>query len=297
LALKQKRDENKKKEDKRKELQDFIARFSSNASKARQATSRKKMLEKLTIDDIKPSSRKFPFVMFKPGRECGRTILEIENLTVSNESCSIKNLNMILRNGDKIAFLGDHHSRTLLFQVLAGEVQPESGTFKWGETITLSYFPKENGSFFKNDLNLVDWMRQFTEERDENFVRGFLGRMLFSGDEVYKKVKVLSGGEKVRCMLSRMMLSNANALILDEPTNHLDLESITAVNDALISFSEIVLFSSHDHKLVQTIANRVIEFTPNGIIDRAMSFDDYMENEDVKSIRDSSYGEHETFML
>ncbi len=297
LALKQKRDENRKKEDKRKELQDFIARFSSNASKARQATSRKKMLEKLTIEDIKPSSRKFPWVHFKPSRECGRTILEIENLSKKTDVAEIKNFTMILNKNDKVAFLGDHHSRTLLFKILAGEEEPDSGSFRWGETITVSHFPKENDSFFTEDLNMIDWLRQYSEEKDENFIRGFLGRMLFSGDDALKKVKVLSGGEKMRCMLSRMMLSNANALILDEPTNHLDLESITAVNDALIAFSEVVLFSSHDHRFLETIANRIIEFTPHGVIDRALGFEEYMEREDIRKIRDSMYGQHERFML
>jgi ATPase subunit of ABC transporter with duplicated ATPase domains len=297
LASKQKKDENKRKEDKRKELQDFIARFSSNASKARQATARKKMLDKLTIEDIKPSSRKFPYVSFKPGRECGRTILEVENLNVTTPEVSIKDFSFMVSRADKIAFLGDHHARSLFFNIITGEAKADSGSIKWGETITTSYFPKENRSFFDNDYNLIDWLRQFSEEKDENFIRGFFGRMLFAGDEVFKKVKVLSGGEKVRCMLSRMMLSNANAIILDEPTNHLDLESITAVNDALISFPEVVLFSSHDHTFIQTIANRIIEFTPHGVIDRAMNFDEYMENDEVKRIRDAAYGLHERFML
>ena len=297
LALKQKKDENKRKEDKRKELQDFIARFSSNASKARQATARKKMLEKLTVEDIKPSSRKFPYVMFKPGRECGRTILEIEDLCVKTPEASIRNLSFMVNRGDKIAFLGDHHARSLFFNIIMGEMSADSGTVKWGETITASYFPKENRAFFDNDFNLIDWLRQFSEEKDENFIRGFFVRMLFAGDEVFKKVKVLSGGEKVRCMLSKMMLANGNALVLDEPTNHLDLESITAVNDALISFPEVVLFSSHDHTFIQTIANRIIEFTPHGVIDRSMTFDEYMDNEEVKRIRDDAYGSHERFML
>ncbi|HEY1407118.1 MAG TPA: ATP-binding cassette domain-containing protein, partial [Spirochaetota bacterium] len=283
--------------DKRKELIDFIQRFSSNASKARQATSRKKMLEKLTVEDIRPSSRKFPFVNFKPGRECGKTILEIESLSKKIDDAGFNDFNLIASKGDKIAFLGDHKTKTLLFEVLTGAVKPDAGKFRWGETITLSYFPTENASFFENDLNLIDWLRQFTEERDENIVRGFLGRMLFAGEESLKKVKVLSGGEKVRCLLSKMMLSNANALILDEPTNHLDLESITALNDALIAFPEVVLFASHDHTFIQTIANRIIEFTPHGIIDRAMTFDEYMENEEIRALRDRMYGAHERFML
>lgn len=297
LALKQKRDENRKKEEKRKELQDFIARFSSNASKARQATSRKKMLEKLTVEDIRPSSRKFPFVQFKPGRESGRSILEIESLSKKTSEASFKDFNLLVNKGDKIAFLGDHKTKTLFFDVLAGNVRQDSGEFKWGETITLSYFPTESSMFFDNDLNLIDWLRQFSDEKDENFVRGFLGRMLFSGEDSFKKVKVLSGGEKVRCLLSKMMLSSANALIFDEPTNHLDLESIAALNDALVAFPEVILFTTHDHTFMQTVANRIIEFTPGGVIDRAMTFDDYMENEDVRALRDRMYGAHERFML
>jgi ATPase subunit of ABC transporter with duplicated ATPase domains len=297
LALKQKRDENRKKEDKRKELIEFIQRFSSNASKARQATSRKKMLEKLTVEDIRPSSRKFPFVNFKAGRECGRTILEVEGLSKKTDEAGFKDFNLVVGKGDKIAFIGDHKTKTLFFEILAGNVKPDAGDFRWGETITLSYFPTESSAFFDNDLNLIDWLRQFSDDKDENFVRGFLGRMLFSGEDSFKKVKVLSGGEKVRCLLSKMMLSNANALILDEPTNHLDLESIAALNDALIAFPEVVLFTSHDHTFMQTVANRIIEFTPHGVIDRAMTFDEYMENDDIRAMRDKMYGTHERFML
>lgn len=297
LALKQKREENRKNEDKRKELQAFIERFSSNASKARQATSRKKMLEKLTVEDIRPSSRKFPFVMFKPGRECGRTILEVEELARKTENAEVKNISFLANKNDKIAFLGDHHMKTLFFEMLTDNEKIDSGKFRWGETITLAYFAHENNDLFNNDLNLIDWLRQFSEDKDENYIRGFLGRMLFSGDEPLKKVKVLSGGEKVRCLLSKMMLSNANVLIFDEPTNHLDLESITALNDALISFTGVILFTSHDHKFIQTVANRVIELTPAGMIDRSMTFDDYMDNEDVKQLRDKMYGVHERFML
>jgi len=297
LALKQKKEENRKKEDKRKELQEFIARFSSNASKARQATSRKKMLEKLNIEEIKASSRKFPFVMFKPSRESGRMILEIENLGKKADKASIHDFSLLVNKGDKIAFLGDHQTKTLLFEILMGNASPDSGKFKWGETITPAYFPTESSAFFDNDLNLIDWLRQYSDDKDENFVRGFLGRMLFTGEDSLKKVKVLSGGEKVRCLISKMMLLNANALVLDEPTNHLDLESITALNDALVSYPEVVLFTSHDHTFIQTIANRIIEFTPHGIIDRAMTFDEYMENEDIRIMRDKMYGTHERFML
>jgi ATPase subunit of ABC transporter with duplicated ATPase domains len=297
LALKQKREENRKTDDKRKELQAFIERFSSNASKARQATSRKKMLEKLTIEDIKPSSRKFPFVMFKPGRECGRTILEVEDLARKTENCEVKNISFLVNKNDKIAFLGDHHMKSQFFDMLTENEKIDSGKFRWGETITLAYFAHENNSLFENDLNLIDWLRQFSDDKDENYIRGFLGRMLFSGEEPLKKVKVLSGGEKVRCLLSKMMLSNANVLIFDEPTNHLDLESITALNDALISFTGVILFTSHDHKFIQTVANRIIELTPTGMIDRMMSFDEYMENDDIKQLRDKMYGTHERFML
>jgi ATPase subunit of ABC transporter with duplicated ATPase domains len=297
LALKQKKEENRKKEDKRKELQEFIARFSSNASKARQATSRKKMLEKLNIDEIKASSRKFPFVMFKPSRESGRMILEIENLSKKTDKTSIHDFSLLVNKGDKIAFLGDHQTKTLLFEILTDNVTQDSGKFKWGETITCAYFPTESSAFFDNDLNLIDWLRQFSDDKDENFVRGFLGRMLFTGEDSLKKVKVLSGGEKVRCLISKMMLLNANALVLDEPTNHLDLESITALNDALVSYPEVVLFTSHDHTFIQTIANRIIEFTPHGVIDRSMTFDEYMENEDIRALRDKMYGSHERFML
>jgi ATPase subunit of ABC transporter with duplicated ATPase domains len=297
LALKQKKDLNRKNEDKRKELIEFIQRFSSNASKARQATSRKKMLEKLTIEDIRPSSRKFPFVHFKPGRECGKIILETDSLSKINGDISFTNFSLLVNKGDKIAFLGDHKTKTLLFDVITEKVKPDSGSFKWGETISISYFPTENSEFFDNDNNLINWLRQFSDEKDENFVRGFLGRMLFAGEDSLKPVKVLSGGEKVRCLLSKMMLSNANVLVLDEPTNHLDLESITALNDALIAFPEVILFSSHDHTFIQTIATRIIEFTPHGIIDRTMCFDDYMQNEDIRALRDSMYGSHERFML
>lgn len=297
LALKQKRDENKKTEDKRKELQEFIQRFSSNASKAKQATARKKMLEKLNVDDIKPSSRKFPYVNFKPERECGNIILEVEGLCVKNEETEIKNFDLVIAKGEKICFLGDPKTKTLLLDTLAGKIEPDSGTFKWGETITHSYFPSDNASFFENELNLIDWLRQFSKEKEENYVRGFLGRMLFAGEEPFKKVSVLSGGEKVRCMLSMMMLSGANALILDEPTNHLDLESITALNDGLIAFPEVVLFTSHDHQFISTIANRIIEFTPGGAIDRITDFESYMSNKEIGKLRDKMYGHHDRFVL
>ena len=295
LALRQKRDENKKTEDKRKELLEFIQRFSSNASKSKQATARKKMLEKLNVEDIKPSSRRFPYVAFKPERECGKAVLEIEKLNYPSEN--LKDFSLLVNRNDKIVFLGDNKARTALFQILNGELEAESGEFKWGETISRAYFQKENTHLFSNDLNIIDWLRQYSDDKDENFLRSFLGRMLFSGDDSFKKVKVLSGGEKVRCMISKLMLSNANCLILDEPTNHLDLESITALNNALISFPGVVLFAAHDHKFIETVSNRVVEFTPNGIIDRVMNFEDYLDSDDIKKLRDKMYGNHDGFVL
>lgn len=294
LAAKQRKDEKKRREDKSAELKEFIQRFSSNASKARQATSRKKLLEKLTIDDIKPSSRRFPYVGFKPERECGKNVLEVKGLSASFEGEKLfENLDFAVNRGDKIAFVGPmHQAKTTLFDILSGKADPDAGSYDWGVTITPSYFPKNNISFFENEMNLTDWLRQFTESDDEAWIRGFLGRMLFSGDEAMKSVKVLSGGEKVRCMLSKMMLSGANVLIFDEPTNHLDLESITALNNGLIEFPEVLLFTSHDHQFVHTIANRIIEFTPSGIIDRMMPFDDYLASEDVRAVRDQMYHEH-----
>jgi len=289
LTLKQKQDENRKVTDRANELKEFIQRFSSNASKAKQATSRKKLLEKLTIEEMPVSSRKYPHVVFKPERPCGDIILEVTDLSKTVDGVQVfKDLNLNVRKGDKIAFVGGNSlAKTTLFQILAGELEPDSGSFRWGVTITSAYFPKENGSYFDNDLNLIEWLGQYSPPNEgETFARGFLGRMLFSGDEATKKTKVLSGGERVRCMLSRMMLTGANVLILDEPTNHLDLESITALNNGLISFSEVVLFASHDHEFVSTVANRIVEFTPGGIIDRIMTFEEYLENEEVARTRD-----------
>ncbi|WP_017415959.1 ABC-F family ATP-binding cassette domain-containing protein [Clostridium tunisiense] len=284
LALQMAKDQNKKKEEKIKDLQAFIARFSSNASKAKQATSRKKQLDKLTLDDIKPSSRRYPFVGFKPEREAGNDLLTVENLSKTIEGVKILDgVSFRVNKGDKIAFLGDGIAKTTLFKILMGEMEPDSGSFKWGITTSQAYFPQDNSQYFNDcDMNLVDWLRQFSEEKAESFVRGFLGRMLFSGEEALKQASVLSGGEKVRCMLSKMMLSSANVLILDEPTNHLDLESITAVNNGLISFTGTVLFTSHDHQFIQTIANRVIELTPNGIMDRAITYDEYLESDEIQ---------------
>lgn len=286
LALQMSKDQNKKKEEKIKDLQNFIARFSSNASKAKQATSRKKQLDKITLDDIRPSSRKYPFVGFKPEREAGNDLLFVEGLSKTIDGVQIlNNISFTVNKGDKIAFAGpDGIAKTTLFKILMGELEADSGKFNWGITTSRSYFPKDNSEYFNNvDLNLVDWLRQYSTEKAETFIRGFLGRMLFSGDEALKSAKVLSGGEKVRCMLSKMMLSAANVLILDEPTNHLDLESITAVNDGLINFSGTLLFVTHDHQFVQTVANRIIEITPKGIMDRQMPYDEYLENQEIQN--------------
>lgn len=291
LALKLMKDANKKKEDKIADLQKFIQRFSSNASKAKQATSRKKLLDKLTLDDIKPSSRKYPYVGFTPDREAGNHLLTVENLaaTASGEKV-FENLSFTVNKGDKIAFVGPNSlAKTTLFRVLMGEIEPDEGTFNWGVTTSQAYLPNDNAEYFETDLNLVDWLRQFSKDQDESFVRGFLGRMLFSGDETQKPANVLSGGEKVRCMLSRMMLSGANVLLLDEPTNHLDLESITALNDGLTHFSGTMLFVSQDHQFVETIANRIMEITPKGLVDRQMSYDDYLENENVQELLKTMY--------
>ncbi len=300
LNLKQKQDENRKITDKANELKEFIQRFSSNASKAKQATSRKKLLEKLTIEEMPVSSRKYPHVVFKPERPCGDIILEVSGLSKTVDGVELfKDLDLNVRKGDKIAFVGGNGlAKTTLFQILAGELEPDAGSFRWGVTITSSYFPKENGAYFDNDLNLIEWLGQYSPPTEgETFARGFLGRMLFSGDEATKKTKVLSGGERVRCMLARMMLTNSNVLILDEPTNHLDLESITALNNGLISFSEVLLFASHDHEFVSTIANRIVEFTPGGIIDRAMTFEEYLENEEVNRTRDQLCNGHADLTL
>jgi ATPase subunit of ABC transporter with duplicated ATPase domains len=300
LSFRQKQEENRKATDKANELKEFIQRFSSNASKAKQATSRKKLLEKLTIEDMPVSSRKYPYVVFKPERPCGDIILEIRGLSKAIDGVPVFNdLTLNVCKGDKIAFVGGNSlAKTTLFQVLAGELEPDSGSFRWGVTITPSYFPKDNASYFVNDLNLIEWLGQFAPSTEgESFTRGFLGRMLFSGEEAMKKTGVLSGGERVRCMLSRMMLSGANALILDEPTNHLDLESITALNNGLISFSEVVVFCSHDHQFVSTVANRIVEITPAGIIDRVMGFDEYLEDEDVARLRDDLFRGHRDLSL
>jgi ATPase subunit of ABC transporter with duplicated ATPase domains len=293
LAARQRSDQNKKTEDKRKELQDFVERFSANASKSRQATSRKKLLDKLVIDNIQPSTRKYPGIIFKPERDCGDQILRVENLSKVNPDGSVqfKNVEFTLIKGDKVAVLSkDHSAITSFFQIINNLEEPTTGTIEWGSTITTAYLPNNNEDFFKSDDNLVDWLRQFSVDKDETYVRGFLGKMLFSGEEVMKKCSVLSGGEKVRCMVSRMMLANANCLMLDEPTNHLDLESITAFNNAMKDWKHNALFTSHDHEFTETVANRIIEITPKGIIDKRMSYDEYLTNEQVKETRKNYYG-------
>ena len=285
LALQMSKDQNKKKEEKMKELQDFIARFSANASKSKQATSRKKLLDKITLDDIQPSSRRYPFVGFKPEREVGNDILTVTDLSKTIDGVKVlDNVSFMVNKDDKIAIIGNEIGVTTLLKILSGEMEPDSGEYKWGITITTAYFPNDNSKYFDDsDLSLVDWLRQYSEEKAESYIRGFLGRMLFSGEEALKQSNVLSGGEKVRCMLSRMMLSNANVLMLDQPTNHLDLESITAVNNGLKDYPSNLLFASHDHQFIQTIATRIIDIKDDGsIIDRTMSFDEYLEFADTK---------------
>ncbi|NDL66743.1 ABC-F family ATP-binding cassette domain-containing protein [Anaerotalea alkaliphila] len=285
LMLRMINDKNKKAEEKIEELKSFIARFSSNASKARQATSRKKMLDKIKVEDIRPSSRRYPFVGFTPERELGKDILRVEGLEKTIDGVKVlHNVTFTLGKGDKVVFLSNNEAaRTALFKILMGEMEPDAGNFSWGVTTTRGYLPKDNSEYFNGvSLNLVDWLRQYSKDQDESFVRGFLGKMLFSGDEALKMASVLSGGEKVRCMLSKMMLSGANVVLLDEPTNHLDLESIQAVNDGLIAFKGVVLLASHDHKFIQTVANRIIELTPTGIVDRMMDFDEFLENDELQ---------------
>ena len=291
LQLKQRSDQNKKVEDKRAELQDFVRRFSANASKSRQATSRKKLLEKLTVDEIPASTRKYPAIIFKQEREAGDQILHIEGLSYANSGGTLfKNLTLNVKKGDKIAFISRNQlAVSALFDILAGSDKQSAGTFMFGTTIYKAHLPNENESFFKSDLNLIDWLRQFSKDKDETYIRGFLGKMLFSGEEVLKKCNVLSGGEKVRCMTSRLMLQNPNLLILDEPTNHLDMESIIAYNDALKDYTGTILFTSHDHELVQTVAGRVVELGPNGFIDKACTYDEYLENASLKEQRDKLY--------
>lgn len=292
LIAKQMKDEKKRREEKIAELKEFILRFSSNVAKARQATSRKKLIDKLTIDDIQPSSRRFPYVAFKPNRECGKNILEIKGLTkVIDGQKVLDNLNLLVNNGDKIAFVGPNHfAKTVLFEIISGNMEPDDGEYLWGVTTSQGYFPKNNDKLFQEDMSITDWLGQYIEDADETYLRSFLGRMLFSGDEALKSCLVLSGGEKVRCVLAKLMLEGANCLIFDEPTSHLDLEAIQSLNNGLIDFSGVVLFNSHDHQFVDSIANRIIEFTPKGLIDRYMKFDDYMSDPAIKALRMEMYG-------
>ncbi len=299
LAKKQAREQKKRREDKIVELKEFIQRFSSNAARSRQATSRQKLVEKLTIDDIKPTSRKTPYIHFAPDREPGKKVLEIAGMTkfVEDEPV-LKGFDISVQAGDKIAFVGPfHRAKTALFEIVSGIVEPDAGSYEWGGTIKHAYYPKDAVGQFADDVPIIEWLRQFTEVEEESYVRGFLGRMLFSGDEALKSVRVLSGGERVRCMLAKLMLLGANVLILDEPTNHLDLESITALNDALIEFKGVVLFVSHDHEFVDTIANRIVEFTPGGVIDRVSRFDDYLVDESVRTQRDELYHGHHSLVI
>ena len=286
------RNQNKKMEQKKKELQDFIARFSANASKSKQATSRKKQLEKLQFEDMQVSNRKYPYIEFKPEREAGNNMLKVENLTKTIDGEKIlDNISFTINTGDKVVILSKNDiAKTTLFQILAGEMEPDSGTVEWGVTTSQSYFPKDNSEFFEDvDLSLIDWLRQFSTDQHEEYVRGFLGRMLFSGEEARKKAKVLSGGEKVRCMLSKMMLSNANVLLLDNPTDHLDLEAITSLNKSLERFDGTILFTTHDHEFIQTIANKIIEITPKGILEKEMEYDDYLNDETVEARLNEMY--------
>ena len=295
MAARQLTDKNKRMEEKRKDLLDFIARFSANASKSKQATSRKKALEKLVIEDIEPSNRRYPGIIFQPLREVGNQILNIENLSSSVEGRMLfSKVNFSINKGEKIAFLSkDPLAITNFFEIINGNLKANSGKFEWGTTITRAYLPLENSEFFQSNLTLLDWLRQFVPahvtDADEPFLRGFLGKMLFSGDDIMKKTTVLSGGEKVRCMISRMMLQNPNLVVLDQPTNHLDLESIQSFNEGCVVFPGVVMLTSHDHTFLQTVANRVIELTPKGIIDRLMTFDEYLADERVKKLREEMY--------
>ncbi len=291
LALRQQQQQNKKAEEKRKELLEFIQRFSANVAKSKQTTSRKKMLEKLNIEEIQPSSRRYPGIIFTPSREPGNKILEVHGLSASVDGDILfSDVNFQIEKGDKVAFLSrDPRAMTALFEIITGNRKADTGTYDWGQTITLAYLPLDNSKFFNTDMNLVDWLCQFSDDSSEIYLKGFLGRMLFSGEEVLKKASVLSGGEKIRCMISRMMLKDANTLILDSPTNHLDLESIQAFNNTLQTFNGIILMSSHDHEFIQTVANRIIELTPNGIIDKMMDYDDYITDDKVLAARERMY--------
>lgn len=293
LALRQQQQQNKKAEEKRKELLEFIQRFSANVAKSKQTTSRKKMLEKLNIEEIQPSSRRYPGIIFTPQREPGNKILEVHGLTASVDGeLLFKDVNFQIEKGDKVAFIShDPRAMTALFEIITGNRKADEGTFDWGQTITTAYLPLDNSAFFNTDLNLVDWLCQFSNDSSEIYLKGFLGKMLFSGEEVLKKASVLSGGEKMRCMIARMMLRDANTMVLDSPTNHLDLESIQAFNNTLQNFKGNILLASHDHEFIQTVCNRIIELTPNGIIDKMMDYDDYITDDRVAAVRAKLYGE------
>ena len=283
LMIKQMKEANKKKEEKIKELQEFIQRFSANASKSKQATSRKRALEKIQLDEIRPSSRKYPYIDFKPNREIGNEVLHVEGISKTIDGVKLlDNISFTLGHDDKVAFVGPNvNATTALFKILAGEMEPDEGSYRWGVTTTQTYFPKDNTAEFTSEDSIVDWLMQYSPEKDVTFVRGFLGRMLFSGDDGLKKVNVLSGGERVRCMLSKMMMSGANTMLMDEPTNHLDMESITALNNSLIKYPGVLLFTSQDHQFVQTVANRIMELTPGGLIDKQCTYDEYLENDEM----------------
>ena len=292
LALRQQANQNKKAEERKKELLEFIQRFSANVAKSKQTTSRKKMLEKLNVEEIQPSTRRYPGIIFTPERETGNSILEVKDINKVAEDGTVllKDVSFTVEKDEKIVFLSKNPmAMTALFEILNGHMQPDSGTYDWGITITTAYLPLENSEFFQNEMNLVEWLGQYSADTSESFLRGYLGKMLFSGEEIYKKSSVLSGGEKMRCMISRMMLRNANVMILDNPTNHLDLESIQAFNNTLTNFKGNVLMSSHDHEFIETVCNRIIELTPNGIIDKQMDYDDYITSDKIKELRDSMY--------
>ena len=292
LLIKQMKEANRKKEEKIKELQEFISRFSANASKSKQATSRKRALEKIQLDEMRPSSRKYPYIDFRPNREIGNEVLMVEGLSKTVDGVKVlDNLTFTLGREDKVAFVGgNEQAKTVLFKILMGEMEPDEGTYKWGVTTSQSYFPKDNTLEFDNDLTIADWLTQYSEIKDATYVRGVLGRMLFPGEDGVKKVRILSGGEKVRCLLSKMMISGANVLLFDEPTNHLDMESITALNNGMIKFPGVILFASHDHQIVQTTANRIMEIMPNGIlIDKITTYDEYLESDEMAKKRQSVY--------
>lgn len=292
IMQRQAKDQAKKREEKMKDLREFIQRFASNAAKSRQATSRKKIYDKLALEELPVTSRKFPYVNFKPDREIGNNVLRVEKLNYTVEGIRLLNdFSITVNRGDKIAFVGiEHKSKSAFFDIITGNLKADSGDYYWGQTVTSAYLGADNSRWFETDANITEWLRQYSPEQDDAYVRGFLGRMLFSGDESLKPVKVLSGGEKVRCMLSKLMLSGANVLILDEPTNHLDLEAITSLNEALVNFPGVVLFNSHDHEFISSIATRLIEITPAGVIDRMMNFDDYLKDDQIRQQRDVFYG-------